>query len=730
MIGLVLMAVGSFTHSGSNANGRSSRSVVALALSSPLNSSRGGVPLGGVDEGHDNDKDRVQHPRRGRTTSLRSSYSLTMDSEDASGLWKMQGRTKKQGKSGRHRQPRRKEGRGSHNMEGSQNQDPNLELHGPRPRDGSAVVLSASLASSAAATAALDRSQPFDRVRTGFRGARKGFVSTIARFANNNGNGRRRAVRRPITSTPVRPEDVAAKASSAAVLDTNAISQKRSINLKWLRVGVVINRRLKRDREERTARKLLSAQAALSTDDVDLMQMETVDSLGLGEASDSWLDLDMEESYLAASRIDSDALDEVWSMSIASSAAATDLHDPAPPASIFRDILHEQSSQMSTAVYRLATNAIRGGDAAVSSPSLLYGYDDSYVIQTPFFPIVLPKSWEPPSVASREADPSAAAARTASLEISVALRDDVASTTTSEAAHGTATPEQVAAATMPLLPAKNDVTFSGYEFEDPESMCRLVETGLRMTLGDLNEYVVWSGDKKTDRFIREVESQDGEEGGVATTAVTRRQRSLIDSQEVLVWSGKFKSSQGYGAELPIIKTTSIIDKSPQYLADLLMDSNKVKLYNKMSLGRDDVKVFQSGIDTLEGKHGDGESKIVRNLTKPPMVNGLLEFVTCMHARRLRPSDSSFLGEEAEGYVVVSRAVLGDKYDSASDSGEKLVRNEILLGVNVLKSIPGEPGRTELTAVTHVYSPMIPLMLAKNAGVKGAVDFVRDIRALP
>ena len=30
----------------------------------------------------------------------------------------------------------------------------------------------------------------------------------------------------------------------------------------------------------------------------------------------------------------------------------------------------------------------------------------------------------------------------------------------------------------------------------------------------------------------------------------------------------------------------------------------------------------------------------------------------------------------------------------------------------------------------VYSPMIPLMLAKNAGVKGAVDFVRDIRSLP
>lgn len=64
------------------------------------------------------------------------------------------------------------------------------------------------------------------------------------------------------------------------------------------------------------------------------------------------------------------------------------------------------------------------------------------------------------------------------------------------------------------------------------------------------------------------------------------------------------------------------------------------------------------------------------------------------------------------------------------SGEKLVRNEILMGINILKPVPGEPNKTELTSVTHVYSPMIPVMLAKSAGVKGAIDFVKDIRALP
>jgi len=220
--------------------------------------------------------------------------------------------------------------------------------------------------------------------------------------------------------------------------------------------------------------------------------------------------------------------------------------------------------------------------------------------------------------------------------------------------------------------------------------------------------------------------------------------ALDSSQEVLVWAGKSVSKEGYGAELPIIKTTSIIRQSPKYLAELLMDSSKVKVYNKMSLGRTDEKVFQTGVDTQEGSFGDGESKVVRNLTKPPMVSSIIEFVTCMHARKLRPSDSEHINGDgtttsaaAEGYVVVSRAVTGGEWgaenkenDDKSKNGEKLVRNEILLGVNVLRAVPGEPNKTELTSVTHVYSPMIPLMLAKNAGVKGAVDFVRDIRALP
>ena len=113
----------------------------------------------------------------------------------------------------------------------------------------------------------------------------------------------------------------------------------------------------------------------------------------------------------------------------------------------------------------------------------------------------------------------------------------------------------------------------------PESMEMLAQTGLRMTLGS-DKVVDWTGEKKTLKFLQDHSSSLLE--------------ALSSSQEVLAWSGKF-NSDGQGSELPVIKTMAVIDKSPEYLAELLMDSSKVKFYNKMSLGRSDEEVFQSGV---------------------------------------------------------------------------------------------------------------------------------------
>ena len=163
---------------------------------------------------------------------------------------------------------------------------------------------------------------------------------------------------------------------------------------------------------------------------------------------------------------------------------------------------------------------------------------------------------------------------------------------------------------------------------------------------------------------------------------------------------------------------------------------------------------------------DGEAKIVRNVTKPPLSKKLMEFVTLMYARRLKYEDGITAGYLGGGvtsendddnaanngsYIVFTRAVSGGRWgtgsgntggssdgvkargggsgDGATNEEEEMIRSEILLGVNLLRSIPGEPDKTEVTSVTHVYSPSVPTMLAGTVGVKGAVDFIKDIRAL-
>jgi hypothetical protein len=394
-----------------------------------------------------------------------------------------------------------------------------------------------------------------------------------------------------------------------------------------------------------------------------------------------------------------------------------------------------------------------------------------YVVNTPLFPVYVPEE------ISTTADESSS-----TLDISVATTTTTLSTATvipTDDATATAatTTSLMQAMTRPLL-TKELLTSSqltGRELYHPTSMEALAQTGLEICSWGAT-YIQWTGERKADKFFEDhhphtTTTNNQQSGDSSDLSMVDWYDALDTSQEVLTWVGKFIPSKlsplsssssssttenngvsnYYGAELPVIKTISIIHHSPSYLANILMDSTKVKAYNKMSIGRSDIHVFQKGIDTINGPFGDGETKVVRNLTKPPIVSGIVEFVTCMHARKLRVEDVKILSSSSSstksnlddeivvnddaGYIVVSRAIVGGSshlFDNTSDgnSGEKLVRNEILLGVNVLRAIPGQPNKTELTSVTHVYSPMIPLLLAKSAGVKGATDFVRDIRALP
>jgi hypothetical protein len=257
--------------------------------------------------------------------------------------------------------------------------------------------------------------------------------------------------------------------------------------------------------------------------------------------------------------------------------------------------------------------------------------------------------------------------------------------------------------TQPIIPDSTLDEVTGDEFADPATVDRLARTGLFMaTNHPSNEWIEWKAHKDTEKILKE-HNKD------VMTALEHQ-----EGQNILVYIGTPKV-EGYGSQLPLIKTKSILPLSAQEMAELLMDSERVPIYNKMSLGRKDLRIFNES------------TKIVRNLTKPPIAKTQMVSVTLMHSRELTTEDQAMITDgnndinHKEGYLVVSRAVPGMIEEELAE----LPRNDILLGVNLLQDLG--PNECLMTAVTHVYSPVLPTMLARGMGVSSAINFIKDIR---
>jgi hypothetical protein len=189
-----------------------------------------------------------------------------------------------------------------------------------------------------------------------------------------------------------------------------------------------------------------------------------------------------------------------------------------------------------------------------------------------------------------------------------------------------------------------------------------------------------------------------------------------------VCRGGGKNDDEYcGGHLPIIKSQSIVPLTPAELADLLLDSSRVLTYNKWSLGRLDLWVHPDA---------DRRAKIVKNRTKPPVGSKPLVSTTLMHARMLSletsaPPSVALSLSNADSWIVVSRAIGGTLYREHADAD--CGRSDILLGVNLLQPVGDDSSL--VTAITHVQSTIVPALLAEGLGVKGAIQFVQDLRRL-
>jgi hypothetical protein len=203
-----------------------------------------------------------------------------------------------------------------------------------------------------------------------------------------------------------------------------------------------------------------------------------------------------------------------------------------------------------------------------------------------------------------------------------------------------------------------------------------------------------------------------------------------DGGVVHVWTGKSQKPNARGSTVPWIKTRSIIPYKPVEMVELLLDSERVQSYNKFSLGRRDCWVA-STITTMNSPTSEDDTsmktpfsytKIVQNRVQPPLGSKPMLSTTFMHAQ---PASSN--NDNDITWIVVSRAVGGNVFRDPDEPD--IGQSEMLLGVNLVQPCSDDENKCILTAVTHVYSPLVPSMLAERVGVKSAIKFVKDIRAL-
>jgi len=201
---------------------------------------------------------------------------------------------------------------------------------------------------------------------------------------------------------------------------------------------------------------------------------------------------------------------------------------------------------------------------------------------------------------------------------------------------------------------------------------------------------------------------------------------------VLQWSALIGSTHN------CIRSETVINKSAEWLYDLLLDSSRVKEYNKLSLGREDLWVMET--TRPQRPNGDDEftsreetttnnnyvSKVIRGENKPPMMKPVA-FHSFMHGREL---------EGGAGYAIVTRtARLVDETTTthtdgspASSSTQPSLPSELMTGCMLIVRMEGCDNQCVLINASQFTAPL-PAMMTKKIGLNGMVAMVQDLRKL-
>lgn len=197
---------------------------------------------------------------------------------------------------------------------------------------------------------------------------------------------------------------------------------------------------------------------------------------------------------------------------------------------------------------------------------------------------------------------------------------------------------------------------------------------------------------------------------------TDTERVQILQRETLIWSGQHPEYA-----VPFFFARGIVPYSSRDMVNLLWDNERTFEYNKFCLGRrtlhnlshDPDRLLQSAEERVWG------TKVIQSETRVPFTGFSVHMKCLMHTRPLNDGTGD--------YLIVSRSLrtgtVGGTKELPPANG-----NEIIWGINVMKSVPDHPHLTELLSLSQVQSSAVPQFLAQRIAIMGSEDFFRNVRS--
>lgn len=156
---------------------------------------------------------------------------------------------------------------------------------------------------------------------------------------------------------------------------------------------------------------------------------------------------------------------------------------------------------------------------------------------------------------------------------------------------------------------------------------------------------------------------------------------------------------GAGGKIACVKSTTVINASPEKILDLLIDNNRVHLYNSL---------VEPG--TMRDVEVVGDNTVVKWVRASPMFPfKTRDFCTLYHTRKLK--DGSI--------VVLSSAT---KHPEAPETSE-YCRASVILGANIIEPFRGNARKSKLTMLSQVDpGGIIPVSIVNKLCANGPIGF--------